>query len=294
MVLPIPTDRGSKGLALRRRLPTVRRRLLPLLLASLALPDAVSAQLRPYDPFDWEIFDAGRDYLLAGGGFLLLDQRASLAGTEGKLLEIGSFQALSRFGPVVLDAGGTLYRVLHEDRRFTSPAPDTHDHELGRRRDSGDYRIGTTLLLTPALRPEALALRFGTRLPTTDNRVGLERDQTDFFAMLAGRLDRGLLRATAEVGVGIHGTRESGFEQSDVLVFSTGVSRKDGRIRPGLWLVGHADGLRDRAIRGNEELAELRFQLRAGGSTWLQLQMIRGLTEYSPGLGLGIAVGATW
>ena len=53
----------------------------------------------------------------------------------------------------------------------------------------------------------------------------------------------------------------------------------------------NADGLQDRAIRGNEELAELRLQLRTRSQTWVQVEAIRGLTEFSPRAGLSVAVG---
>jgi hypothetical protein len=56
-------------------------------------------------------------------------------------------------------------------------------------------------------------------------------------------------------------------------------------------LLGHADGLRGRNIRGNEELAELRLHLRYGGRIWLRTEGIVGLTSFSPDWGLGISIG---
>lgn len=255
--------------------------------------DDLSAQLRPYDPVEWEVFDDDNEFLVAAGGDLLFEQKASLAGTEGRLSEIGRFSAFARSGRLAVDAAGTILRHFREDRSFTDPDPLTHSRPLGNRVDTGDYRVATTVLLTSPERPAAVAVRFGTRLPTTDNRVGLERDQTDFFAMLAGRWDHGPFRATAETGVGIHGTRSPAYEQSDVFVFSVGAFLRRGLVRPGLVLVGHADGLPDAPIRGVEELAELRLQFRAGGRTWLSVEVVRGLTEFSPSSGVRLLAGVT-
>ena len=183
--------------------------------------------------------------------------------------------------------------VLHDqDRSFADPVPGTTAQDVGRRNDSGDYSITTTFILLPAdmraERTSALALRFGTRLPTTDNRVGIERDQTDFFAFLAGRHDVGRVRLFAETGVGIHGTREPSFEQSDVLVFIGGATFAASPIEPTLLLTGHADGIPDRAIRGNEELAELRLRVRSAARPGLEVELIRGLSPFSPSWGLGM------
>src|SRR5690606_34168583 len=119
------------------------------------------------------------------------------------------------------------------------------------------------------------------------------RDQTDFFAILGGRLDRGPLRAIAEAGVGIHGTREPQFEQSDVLVYVLGIGLPNARAAPHLFIVGHADGLRGRNVRGNEELAEARFRLRSGGEFWLQSELVTGLATFSPAWGVRISIGST-
>ncbi len=259
---------------------------------ALVVPSASEAQLRPYDPLDWTVFEAGRSYTAALGGVVLKDQKASLAGTEGTLVEAGRVHVAVRAGRVAIEAAGTIQRFLFEDRAFAQPVAGTTQRDIGRRNDSGDYSIATTFMLLPldgrVERHSALALRFGTRLPTTDNRVGIERDQTDFFALLAGRHDLGPVRLFAETGVGIHGTREPDFEQSDVLVFIGGATVPVAAIQPTLLLTGHADGLPDRAIRGNEELAEVRLRVRSTARPGLQVELIRGLGSFSPSWGLGV------
>ena len=259
---------------------------------SLAYPSVVTGQLRPYEPFDWDLLESSRAVSGSFGAASLWSQRASLAGTDGHLTELGAFEVFARTGRVVLEVGGTMFRVFEEQDAFAAPTGGAEHLPLGTRRDAGDYRVSTTLLLSDQESASTAILRFGSRLPTTDNRVGLERDALDFFALVGGRLDRGLLRATAELGVGIHGTRLPDFEQSDVLIYILGLSSRSGQIRPTLLLLGHADAL-EHSIRGNEKLSEIRLRLRGGGRTWIQLEGIKGLTQTSPKFGVSLAIGTT-
>lgn len=261
-----------------------------LLLVSSA---TANAQLRPYEPFEWTIFDGESRFVAGAGAAWLPDQRASLAGVEGSLLELGRFAATVRTGRVAFTAEGVVQRFLDVESSFATPDGGAVDAGNDSRRDTGDFIVASAVRLTPPDRPALALVRFGTRLPTTDNRVGLERDATDFFATLGGRLDRGALRAFAELGVGIHGTRRSSYEQSDALIYLLGVGLRDRPVVPTLLVVGHADGLADRTIRGNEELAEARLRLRSNGRVWLQGELIRGLTDFSPGWGLTVQLGTT-
>lgn len=257
-----------------------------VLACGIGAPGAAAAQLRPLSPATWEIFDAPTVVSARLGAGVLHDQRASLAGTEGRLLELGEFTVAWRSGRVALEAAGTLLRILDERSTFAPPYGGARPVEGGRRRDTGDYRISTLLLLTPPDRPAAAMLRFGTRLPTTDNRVGLERDQTDFFALVGGRVQSSLARATGEVGVGINGTRETGYEQSDVLAYALTAALRRGPVVPTLAVAGHFDGRPGRSTRGNEELAEVRIGVRTGGRLRAEAELVRGLLPFSPGYGL--------
>ncbi len=260
----------------------------------LGAPTSAPAQLRPLDPFPWEVLD-GTAWITGGiGADVLWGQRASLAGTEGRLVDAGAFHVAFRTGRVVLEAGGTLRRTLAEESSFSPPLTMVEASTSGRRSDTGDFRVATALLLTPPGAPAAAIIRFGTRLPTTDDQVGLERDRTDFFANVAGRLGNETFRATTELGVGIHGTHDAHIEQSDVLNFSATFGAPGWPLQPTFILSGHADGLPDRTIRGNEELAEILLRLRTRTTPWVQLRGGRGLTEFSPELILSLAVGATF
>jgi hypothetical protein len=273
----------------------LRSRVTGGLLLVVALTAAVRpafAQLRPYEPFDWSVLEGSNTVSGLIGAASLWGQRASLAGTDGHLTEFGAFQVFARTGRVVLEAGGTLLRVFEEQAAFAPPTGGAVDHELGTRRDAGDYRVSTTVVLFEIRSQGAAIVRFGSRLPTTDNRVGLERDAFDFFALLGGRLDSSWFRATAELGIGIHGTRLPEFEQSDVLVYILGLAPRFGAVRPTLLLLGQADAL-DFPIRGNEKLSEARLRVRGGDRVWVQVEGIKGLTEASPTYGVSLALGLT-
>jgi hypothetical protein len=164
----------------------------------------------------------------------------------------------------------------------------------GERRDAGDYRILTAVRLTREAAPVAAALRFGTRLPTTDNTVGLDRDATDFFATLGGRAARGRLALQAEAGVGIFGTREDAFEQDDLLIYAARSEYAAGPVVPMLTVVGQQVGTGHREIRGNESLGEVRLGVRAGRRRWLLAEAVAGYTDFSPGFGVLVSAGMDW
>jgi hypothetical protein len=134
-------------------------------------------------------------------------------------------------------------------------------------------------------------LRFGTRLPTTSLRSGLERDEADFFATAAVR-SRGRLWAAGEAGTSINGRAEPGAGQTDVLVFMLGAGYRPAAlpVEADLWLAGQND-LHPGAVRGNEDLTELRARIRTRGPVWGALQWIHGFGEYGPRNGIELTLG---
>ena len=262
------------------------------LLLHVAGPAA--AQLRPLDPLVWEVLQPDRSFSGAMGVGVHQDQRASLAGTTGRLMELGNFQLTWRSGRIAVEAAGTVRRILEEEDRFANPAGGARAG-LGRRSDSGDYRLATTVVLTPARQPAdpVVVARFGTRLPTTDNRVGLERDQTDFFGLLGARTSRGRLALEGETGIGIYGTRDLNFEQSDLWLYSIAARFRDGRVSSVLTILGQMDWSAGEPVRSNEDLAELRAAVSFGTRRWLRAEAVKGLTPFSPSAGLLLSAGVT-
>lgn len=266
--------------------------LLPALFLVLAsTPSISSAQLRPLDPFDWRALEGAETVIVEAGGGWLGDQRASLAGTEGTLWEAGNFRAFWRTGRVVIEAGGTVQRIFREHSRFAAAAGFVTPADDGKRHDAGDYRIATAVRLTNEGAPVAALLRFGTRLPTTDNRVGLDRDATDFFATIGGRGRRGPLALQAEAGVGIFGTRDPDFEQDDLLIYTIKAEYDAGPIVASIAVVGQQVGAGHAEIPGNESLGELRAGVRAGRRTFVRAEVVRGYTDFSPGWGVLVSAG---
>jgi hypothetical protein len=255
-----------------------------------ALP--ARAQLRPLDAFDWRLFEGDGTVMGEVGGGWLPDQQASLAGTEGTLLEAGNFRAFWRTGRVVIEAGGTVQRFFRDDSRFAAPDPNVAPDADGHRHDAGDYRIATAVRLTNEGAPVAAVLRFGTRLPTTDNRVGLDRDATDFFATIGGRARRSRVAVQAEAGVGIFGTRDPAFEQDDLLVYALRAEYDRGLVTPAVTVLGQQVGAGHHEIRGNESLGEVRAGLRVGRREYVRAEVVRGYTDFSPGWGVLVAAGA--
>lgn len=267
-----------------------RRASAPVLalLGVLAGAGEGRAQLRPLEPPEPWPWDSGATVSAEVGVGVFTDQRASLAGTEGTLTEAGNFAVRWRTGRVVLEAAGTAQRFFRDRSTFAEPTGGAQPDDDGRRHDSGDYRISTAVRLTPERAPALAWVRFGTRLPTTDNRVGLDRDQTDFFALAGGGVRRGPAWVLGEAGVGINGARSATSEQSDVLAYGLSTGYRGRLVTPLVVLVGQTDGA---GGRGNEELAELRAGARFGGQRWVQVSGVRGLVPFSPGLGILISAG---
>ena len=247
-------------------------------------------QLRPLDPLDWRTVGfEGRAFSVGSG--LYAGQRASLAGLEGRLVEVGSFTAHWGLGQVSVEVSGTPLLVFDGRSAYTEPLAFVPSDQGLRRVDAGDLRVTTVILLTPPEQARAMALRFGVRLPTTDNLKGLDRDQTDFFALLAGRFRRTAWDVGWEVGMGVYGTRDTHNEQVDPILFGLSALYDMGRARAVLELAGHHDPRAGPDQRGNEDLGEARLGVRVGGDRWMQLSLVRGWTPSSPDLGATIRFG---
>jgi hypothetical protein len=269
----------------------IRAISIALCVVVCSMPMTTRAQLRPLEPPQWRMLDEDASIAAEVGGSRLTGQRASLAGTTGKLWEAGTFAIAWRTGRVVLEAAGTAQRFFHETGTFSAPYPDVEPSDNGDRHDSGDYRISTTVRLTPRGFPATGVLRFGTRLPTTDNSTGLDRDALDFFATFGGAGSLRALSIAGEAGLGIHSTREQRFEQEDVMLYSLRVELRNSRFIPSLSLLGQKHGLTHDSIRGVEDLGEMRAGLRIGRHFWARAEYVRGYESFSPSSGFILTAG---
>lgn len=262
-----------------------------MVLCAPSTASVASAQLRPLEPIPWRVFDSGQTFGAEIGASRLAGQRASLAGTEGTLTEVGNFALAWRMGRVALELAGTGRRLFREESRFTSPYPSVSLVPGDRRRDSGDYRLTTAVRVTSPSAPVVAVVRFGVRLPTTDNTTGLDRDATDLFLTIGGSGARGPFHVAAEAGLGIHGTREPSFEQEDLLLYAMRAEWRRGAWTPSVMAIGQMHGLAHPAIRGTEHLGETRAGVRFGTRRWIRIEGVRGFSSFSPSGGILLTVG---
>ena len=259
----------------------------------LLLARATWAQLRPLDPIDVHAFFDQAVRVQIGVGWYD-DQLASLGGVRGTLWEIADFRATIRTGRMVMELGGVVRRSFTDDDVVAPPTGGAHAPPAdGKRGDSGDYRVATILRLTGTESRTLATLRFGTRLPTTNNREGLDRDAIDFFATVGAHRVEERFVVSAEAGLAINGTREIDYEQADVLTYGLTGELRMGSIAPFALVTGH-HAFFDRKIRGNEDLSEVRAGVRIGRKHWLHAALVRGLADASPETGLLISAGAAF
>jgi hypothetical protein len=259
---------------------------------SLGQPNPSGAQLRPLEPLPWSVFEPATTLSIQTGAGALHGQRASLAGTSGSLLELGNFVGAWRSGRMAIEIGGTAQRRFEDRERFADPHP-TVSHAGPRRTDSGDYSIGTLVRLTPEHAHTLLALRFGTRLPNSDDETGIDRDRTDFYALLGGQLRRGPLRVAAEAGIGVFGSHDLKYEQSDAFLYSASSEYALGPATLHGTVLGHRAGFGGWVQRGNESRSEARMGVGLGRRHRVQLLYVHGLAQHSPSSGWLLSVGAT-
>jgi len=263
-----------------------------VIILMLTFASSAPAQLRPLEPIPWSVFGTNNSIAGQVGASRLFDQRASLAGTSGVLSELGNFSLTWRTGRVALEAAGTAERVFRDRSRFSDPYPDVAPARDNRRHDAGDYRVSTSVRLTPTDYPFIGVIRFGTRLPTTTDSPGLDRNETDFFATAGGSGRHGAFFAQAESGFSINGTRNR-FQQQGLLVYAARVGAMARGWTPSISVLGQINNHGPNAIRGLENLGEARVGIRYSRSIWLQIDGVRGYSTFSPSTGILITAGYT-
>ena len=267
------------------------RFLFALGLAAVSVrPTLLGAQLRPIESVPWEAVGADGPRLRLGVGFHR-GARATLAGVRGDLLELGNVTGTWSLGRAVIEVGGTVARVFSDDSTYAAPVADARPSNGERRVDTGEHRLGAIVLVTPPTSAVDAVLRFGTRLPTTDNEQGLGRDQTDFYGTVGVRTVRAALEMAAETGVAILGTRLARPEQVDALIWAAQVGWRQGRVRLWVEAVGQHDTRRAPELRGLEDLGEARLAAEVGRVPWIRLTVLCGWTFASPELGLLVESG---
>ena len=278
---------------MERRKDSVMRRNVSRevgLLLAIAVASPAAAQLRPLEPIPWDLFRQNDVIAADVGESRLFGQRASLAGTSGVLTELANLSLTWRTGRVALQAAGTAERVFHDQSRFADAYAGVVTPGDGRRHDAGDYRISTSVRLTPDDSPLTGVFRFGTRLPTTTDPPGLDRNATDFFATFGASRQRERLFVDAEGGVSIDGSR-GGFRPQELFVYALHVGATSGHWSPTVSALGQINNHGQNALRGLESLGEARLGIRYSRTIWLELEGVRGYAKFSPTSGILITAG---
>src|SRR5687768_17414672 len=96
-----------------------RNSLLVLFLLLVATP--AFAQLRPLDQTDFRAL-GGEKFRVQVGSGVYFSQYASLAGSRGRLIELGDVRASIRSGRVVVEVAGTVQRFFTEETLIGEPA----------------------------------------------------------------------------------------------------------------------------------------------------------------------------
>jgi hypothetical protein len=277
---------------------TASTRLVVLGAVTLAagfVPLRAAAQLRPLDPTDWRAFEPDRVVTVELGGDGLLHQPAPIAGMTGPLIEAPAAFITWNTGRIVLRAVVHPLRLFRQDEVWTAPIPGTTELTRGWAVDAGDNLLETLVRLTSAASAQGdgplLALRYGVRLPTHNDRRGIDRHKTDFYALLGGRVARGGLSVGAEGGIGVFGSRQPGVDKVLPFAYALNVRWHRGPVEPSLALTGQT--LPD-PPRGNPDLSELRFAVRVGRTRWLEATYLRGLVAMSPSSGFMIMAGVAF
>lgn len=267
--------------------------IVMLLLSPPVNPDPVVAQMRPLDPIDWAGFDEQRGSVSIGGT-VLSGQRAAFLGTEGRLVEVGAVEFAFRVDRLLLHVAASPYRRFTGSDRFDEPEVGV-EPGAGTRVDAGTVVASTTVPLggdgARRGRTQQFALRFGVRLPTTDDVVGLERDETDAFATVGTRRVIGAWDLAGEVGFGIFGVRSPDGGQTDPILYAASIRRTGALLRPYAEWTGHHDTRANGAPRGNENLSEVRLGVELGTRWWVDAHAIAGLSTFSPEVGGRLRVG---
>ena len=236
--------------------------------------------MRPLDQGDWDLVRG--QHFCAGWIVDRFEQRASLA---GRVVALGSRAREA-----------CLARARNPEAREPRSVFFTEDETFVPRNRCRPSETDTAMI--PAItesdkcsvdarwlaRNRCGALR--QRLPTRTTQPGLDRDAVDFFATVGAATSFAALSVSGEAGLGIHSTREARFEQEDVLLYSFRGELRGFRVTPSIEVLGQRHGTAHAAIRGVENLGELRTGVTIGHRSFVSVEAVIGYEDFSPSRGL--------
>ncbi|MBI2956298.1 MAG: transporter [Acidobacteria bacterium] len=272
----------------------MRRLLIPLLL--LSLPLAAAAQQRPLTTEEAETVRPGELFLQFGVEFLQ-DARFPLSGLEGDLTRAGIVDlryGVSRAAEIQIQGVIRNFLSVQEQR----PAVVTPNLSRGdtSTSDFGDFTIAAKFRLLPETdRRPAIAIRFATELPNSDEARGIGANTTNFFFTLLAQKHIGRLNLFGNVGLGILQAPAGLFSQNDVILYGAAATYP---LHEKLTLVGEVAGHKSTRRTspasalvgtGSRSQARLGVQFFAVGMRW-HFAGIAGLTKNDPDSGFTFGV----
>ncbi len=273
-------------------------RTFALLLIFVSFTVAANAQQRPLITDDIDIVPTGSVEVSAGVDFFQ-NAKFPLSGLRGDLTRIGDIRIRQGFASnVEIQIEGTLQNFLAINSSF-GPSAIPLNVSGNSTNDFDDITVSAKIkLLNETKTLPAIGMKFGFRMPNTDQARGIGTNQINIFSKLiiqkrfgkrAGRTP--LANIYGNFGLGIMNAPLANFTQNDVFLFGVaGIFRINDRINIATEVNGRSS-IRRNAPLGTESLAQLRIgtQIKASGLRF-DTAAIFGLTRFSPRTGVTFGV----
>jgi len=233
----------------------------------------LAAQNRPLQTSDAEILPPGTMRAEVGFDFLQ-DVNFPLSGLSGDLTSLGVIGVRMGVGKMVeVQLEGAVQNFLDVKKQGASFVPVLELTGPRSTHDTGDFSLSTKIrIFGDRGRWPSLAMRFGFRMPNSNQARGVGTNSTDVFALFILQKHFGKLNLFGNAGVAILQSPNAKFSQNDVLLYGGAFAYP---LHRRLNVVGEAAGrYSSRKITtgliGTESRSQARFgfQVFAGGFQW--------------------------
>ncbi len=277
--------------------------LLLCLFASLPL----SAQNRPLRTADAEILPPGTMRAQVGFDFLQ-NVDFPLSGLSGDLTSVGVVDVRLGVGKMVevqlegavqhfLDVkkrGAKFVPILELDGTCNTPTGGGPVTGGCSTHDTGDFSLITKVRIFPETgRRPSLAMRFGFKMPNSNQVRGIGTNSTDVFAAFILQKRFGKLNLFGNLGLAILQSPNAEFSQNDVLIYGGAFTYPlHRRFNVAGEVAGrHSTRTINADLAGTESRSQARFgfQIFAGGFQW-DVAGIAGLTKNDASTGFTFGV----
>ena len=211
-----------------------------------------------------------------------------LSGLSGDLTSVGVVDLRLGVGKMVeVQLQGAVQHFLDVKKQGASfVSLSTHD--------TGDFSLITKVRIFPETgRRPALAMRFGFKMPNSNQARGIGTNSTDAFAAFILQKHFGKLNLFGNLGLAILQSPNAKFSQNDVLIYGGAFTYPlHRRFNVAGEVVGrHSTRTINKDLTGTESRSQARFgfQIFAGGFQW-DVAGIAGLTKNDASTGFTFGV----